>query len=182
MSCPRYYTHSVVTYNSLDCCFDLFNASKHYCYIIHDRDKTDEHIHVLCTFDVQRSIKAVRNLVVGEQNTFSQECKDVEALLEYWTHDNEPDKEPYPRSSIQYDDEKYWKKRIKDVDDAEDKNVMFINDLLDDKMTLAFMAKKYGRDFIRNVKAYMNFRKLLKAEEKYQRKGDDYESIYFDSF
>lgn len=181
MSTPRFYTHSVVTYNPIECCFDLLNVCNHYAYIVHDRDPTDTHIHILCSFSIQKSIKAVRKLVVGEQNTFSQECEDVEALLEYFTHDNEPDKVPYPKENIVYDNESYWKKRIKDVDSSSDKNEMFVNDLMADDMTLLFMAKKYGRDFIKNVKSYLLFRKLLVIENDFNRKGVDYESINFEN-
>lgn len=177
MACARFYTHSVITYNSIDCCFDLLNASKHYAYIIHDRDKTDTHIHILCTFSREKSITAVRKLVNGNQNTFSQECRDVEDLLDYFTHDNEPDKERYSTDSIVYDNIDYWKKRIKDVDIAEDKNEMFIEDLMSKDMTLEFMAKKYGRDFIKNCKHYMHFRLLLKNEREFNCKGDDYDNV-----
>lgn len=179
MSCLRFYTHSIVTYNSLDCCFELFNQAKHFAYIIHDRDKTDEHIHILATFSREKSFTAVRKMVIGEQNTFTQECRDVESLLDYFLHDNEPDKERYSPESIYYDDEVYWKKRVNDGEVNVDKNDMFVDDLMSPEMTVNFMARKYGRDFIKNYRSYLEFRKLLSAELTFNRKGDDYNNVDF---
>lgn len=137
MSCQRFYTHSIVSYASLDECVVLLQKAKHYAYIVHDKDSTDKHIHILATFSTMQSVTAVRKLVVSSQNTFSQECKDVEALLVYFTHVNEDnEKFKYSSRDIQFDDYDYWRKRINAGEVVESANDMFVDDLLSEKCHL----------------------------------------------
>ena len=165
MSCQRFYTHSIVSYATLDECVPLLQKSKHYAYIVHDKDVADKHIHILATFSTMQSITAVRKLVVSSQNTFSQECKDVEALLDYFTHENEEnEKFKYSKRDIGYDDYEYWRKRINNGEVVESANDMFVDDLLSEKMSLEFMARKYGRDFMKNYKSYLDFRREVLFE------------------
>lgn len=89
MSGDRFYTHSIVTYAAFDELFDLLQACTHYAYILHDKDITDCHFHIIAYFTIPKTISAVRKLVKSSQNTFSQKVKQVDGILTYLTHEEE---------------------------------------------------------------------------------------------
>lgn len=166
MSCERFYTHSVVSYAAFDELFLLLEACEHYAYIIHDKDATDYHTHLICYFSVPKTISAVRKLVRSDQNTFSQKVRQTDDLLTYLTHENEPDKHQYSRDQICFDNEEYWMKLSSEGLTEKTDNDKFVDDLLADDLDLVFMARKYGRDFMKNHKSYLEFRRLCQLELK----------------
>lgn len=167
----RYYTMAIVTYANQREIATLLETAKHYAYILHDRDKDrDPHYHLLVTFDLPRTFKAVRNMVASTQNTFTQSVKSsIGNVLTYFVHATDTaiadGKEPYDESEVIYDDEAYWRKRAlqdgeswKEERGDKDKNEQFLNDLLSRTFSVERMGIKYGRDFMKNFRAYKEFR------------------------
>lgn len=180
MSTQRFYTHAIVSYARLEELMPLFNQANHYCYILHDKDKTDVHYHIIATFPIQKSINAVRKMPASVSNTFSQPLDDVNKLLDYFTHKDEEGKAEYDASGIVYDDLSYWQKRMSSGDVDVPSNDMFVDDLLASTVTIEFMSRKYGRDFMKNYKTYMSLRKVINTERTLGRKGDDYNNVIFE--
>lgn len=177
----RYYTHAVVSYASLSELQPLIDTAKHYAYILHDRDEhRAPHYHLLITFSLQRSYESVRSLVVSDQNTFTQAVKtNVGNIFHYFVHATDSaiayGKAPYDESEVVIDDESYWKKRAlsegaswKDEKGKTEINKLFIDDLIDNKLTRKELGIKYGRDFIKNFRSYEQYRQAVYEEQYYE--------------
>lgn len=169
MACDRFYTHSIVTYAAFDELFDLFQACTHYAYIRHNKDTTDCHFHIIAYFTIPKTVSAVRKLVKSSQNTFSQKVKQVDGILTYLTHEDvSEEKFVYSKDDIVYDDKSYWDERLADGDVEKHPNDMFVDDLLADDLDLEFMARKYGRDFMKNYKNYLDFRSQVYISRRWK--------------
>lgn len=166
----RYYTHVIVSYaTEEEVVTGLLSKAKHWAYIVHDKDGTDKHVHAIVTFEQQKSFNWVRKQVISAngQNTFTEFVKgDVEDVLTYFTHKKETTKHKYSENEIVYSDEEYWRKRSKQDGREEDKNEAFVNDLLSEDYSVEKMARKYGRDFIKNFRAYGDAREYMLAERR----------------
>jgi hypothetical protein len=164
----RYYTHCIVSYASLEEVQPLLEQAKHYAYVLHDKVVEDSsngvHYHIIATFEREKSFAWVRKQVHSDQNTFTEPLKgDVEDMLEYFTHKNEPEKGQY-HDSIVYDDYEYWKRRARTGDKEENKNDTFVDDLISSDFSIERMSRKYGRDFIKNYKSYLDARNAILFE------------------
>ena len=156
------------SYNSpSDFDYGLSKAS-HWAYIYHDCDLYDDgslvapHYHILLHYDNARSGLAVLRDFVGKQNTFVQRADSPVACYEYLTHKNDLDKMQYPDSRIVSHNPVYWEHSLPSVRDRTQAD--FIEDLLsDDELDLVYMARKYGRDFIKNYRSYLDFRYEVRA-------------------
>lgn len=180
----RYYSFSLVTYNTKESDIQpLLDKANKWAWILHDKDKADPHIHIICTFKQNKSFEVVRKMVEGEQNTFVEPLRDKYKAFQYLTHENEDEeKAAYEESEVHCNDTSYFQKGLsKSVDNTE-----FVYDLLDSKMSLAEKIIKYGRDYARNFRTYEVLSKRLKfekhLEERIERgelielpeKGEDY--------
>ena len=159
----RFYSFKVVTYNTNESDFQpLLDKAFKWAWILHDKDKTDKHIHILCTFKQNKSFEQVRKMVEGEQNTFARKMEDKYQDFIYLPHSEDfPDKALYNETDIHSNDMSYFQRGCKKSVDNEE----FVLDLLDDKLTYRQKAIKYGRDYIRNYKIYENFARRIKQEE-----------------
>lgn len=166
----RHYTHSIVSYADLKVVRRTLSNPlvSHYAYILHDKDVDkygklrDPHYHIVATFKQAQSFKAVCNLFVSEQNTFAEKIKgELSDVIDYFTHKGIEEKYQYLEDDIIYSDKDYWSKRLDNGHDEVDKNEMFVNDLLSDDFDELTFAKKYGRDFIKNRRSYVEFRRTF---------------------
>lgn len=134
------------------------SKATHWAYIYHDMDNNEPHFHVLLHYDNARSGNAVLRDFVGWQNTFIERCHNGPVVCyEYLTHQNDPDKYQYSSERIISHNPVYWEHFIPDVRNRPEAD--FIEDLVySEKLDLVYMAKKYGRDFIKNHKSYLDFR------------------------
>lgn len=159
----RFYSFKVVTYNTEESAFQpLLDKAFKWAWILHDKDKTDPHIHILCTFKQNKSFEQVRNMVEGEQNTFARKMEDKYQDFIYLPHSEDfPDKALYNETDIHSNDISYFQRGCKKSVDNEE----FITDLLDKNMSYRQKAVKYGRDYIRNFRTYEKFIRFLRFEE-----------------
>lgn len=158
----RFYSFKIVTYNTTESDFQpLLDKAFKWAWILHDKDKTDPHIHILCTFKQNKSFENVRKLVQGNQNTFAQQMKDKYQDFIYLVHSEDFDKALYNESDIHSNDMSFFQRGCKKSVDNEE----FVVDLLDKDMTYRQKAIKYGRDYIRNFRTYENFARRVRMEE-----------------
>ncbi len=164
----RYYSFSLVTYNVNESDIQLLlDKAFKWAWILHDKDKADNHLHVLCTFKQNKSFEVVRKMVKGEQNTFVEPLRDKYKAFQYLTHQNEDEeKASYAESEIHCNDISYFQKGLSKAVNNEE----FIIDLLDNNMTDYEKGCKYGRDYIRNIGAYKRFASLIRFEKKIKEK------------
>lgn len=144
----------------------------HWAYIYHDRDYKDDgtlkepHYHIVARYSNFRTGFAVLKDFVGNQNSFCEKCKSLQASYDYLTHKNEPDKTLYDDIEIVHHNPVYWESFIPSVRDRT--SLDLVEDLLSESaLDLREMAKKYGRDFIKNYKAYLDFRETVKYHPKH---------------
>lgn len=151
------------------------SKATHWAYIYHDCDVNDNgelkepHWHILLNFDNARSGNAVLKDFVGYQNTRAYNMDETSPIerYEYLTHLNDPDKYQYSSSRIVCDNPVYWEHFLPSVRDRTQAD--FIEDLLqDEELDIVYMARKYGRDFIKNYKSYMEFRNEVIIRERFK--------------
>lgn len=171
----RFYSFKVVTYNTDESNFQpLLDKAFKWAWILHDKDKTDPHIHILCTFKQNKSFEQVRKMVEGEQNTFARKMEDKYRDFLYLPHSEDfPDKALYNETDIHCNDLGFFQRGAKKTVDNEE----FVTDLLDSNMTYKQRAIKYGRDYIRNFRTYTKFAKMLRMEENFLSKIENGEVV-----
>lgn len=187
MATERHYTHSIVSYASLDEIRRLLDQAKAWAYICHDKDKNedgkprDTHYHIVATFNNKKTFKWVCNQVVSTQNTFSEAVKgEIGDVIDYFTHKGFTDKFQYASEDIVYSDKAYWERRIGNCDTSqEDKNEAFVDDLLAVNFSVEAMGRKYGRDFIKNYRSYQAYRDRCLWERQRQalRESDEFKDF-----
>lgn len=178
--------HSVITYASIDELRPVLMSVKHYCYIEHNKDNNEPHKHLLLAYVHDKSANALLKELKGLslQNSFVEPIKKGSAMLEYLTHTNQPNKYQYSETDIVYDSKEYWLDIFVDEHEkmlalAEEKKQQeeakalsereFIDDLIESRLSHKEMAYKYGRDYIRNCRSYLEFKRLVEAEEEEAR-------------
>lgn len=174
----RLYTHCIVSYASIEELQPLLSRTKHHAYIKHwatDEDESNsEHYHIIATFEREKSFAWVRKQVKSEQNTFTEPLKgDIEDVLEYFIHGGKSGHgHKYEKDEIVYDDISYWQKRAGTGEKEEDKNEAFMDDLLASDFSVEKMCRKYGRDFAKNMRKYVECREyilIIERGEYYKR-------------
>lgn len=180
----RKYTWAIVTYASREEFQPLLDKARHWAYCLHDKDfvtndtgarvPKEPHTHIIATFEQNVSLSTVRGMVDSKQNTLAQEARtdSIRGLWKYLIHEgeNELEKHLYDESERICDDPEYWKRRAKDDLLQMVSQEQFYEDLLADDMSICEMGRKYGRDFIKNLDRYMNYRYKAKIERGYQER------------
>lgn len=160
---PR-YSYSLMTYAKPEEFARLLKVAKHWAWIFHNRDNKEPHYHIYVSFVTKKSPKQILEIIDSKQNTFWEGMKGTpQDLLTYFTHEKEVTKAQYEYSEIQFDDEKYWSKGA-DAENKENENQEFLEHLLK-KTSRREMARKYGKDYMKNYRAYEEFANMLQYEE-----------------
>lgn len=165
---------SLVTYADEDDFKFLLQACKHWAYIYHDKDGVEPHWHLLCVFQNARAFEGLKSLIRSNQNTFGEVIKStLEDLYKYLTHDKQTDKQLYDKSAVKCDDISFWENV---GDDEQNITDSLIDDILNG-LSLRVLARRYGRDFMKNWKFYFAYANLVREQEnggllKYEREAD----------
>lgn len=160
---PR-YSYSLISYAKPEEFDGLLKQAKHWAWILHNRDDSEPHYHIYVSFYTKKSPKQVLSMINSEENTFWEEMKGTpQDLLTYFTHEKEVNKHQYEFSEINFDDDKYWAKGA-EIENKENENNEFLEHLLK-KTNRREMAKKYGKDYMKNYRAYEEFARMLEYEE-----------------
>lgn len=165
---------SLVTYAGEDDFKFLLQACKHWAYIYHDKDDVEPHWHLLCVFQNARAFEGLKSLIKSKQNTFGEVIKStLEDMYKYLTHDQQTDKQLYDKSAVKCDDISFWENV---GDDEQNITDSLIDDILNG-LSLRVLARRYGRDFMKNWKFYVAYANLVREQEnggllKYEREAD----------
>lgn len=189
MENKRAYTWCVVTYAPYKEFEPLLDSAKHWAFCLHDQDfvilddstkkEKEPHTHIIVTFDREKSFKQVREMIVSDQNTLAQPIRNkdryskdsVRGAWRYLIHEGEDEtqKHLYEESKRICDDLQYWEHRVKEELDTFSKEDTFFEDLTStENFSITYMGRKYGRDFIKNMEAYLKFRNTASIETKYE--------------
>lgn len=174
----RYRSYSVQLYCDPNRWEQALSHAEHYAYILHDKDTSAKHYHLLLRFQNARTPSSLRKLFdldgLTEDTTINlQILEEKNAAFAYLTHSTpkaiEEGKYQYDPSAVVCDDVTYWR----DTKEAGEED--FLEDLLNPDYSARNMAVKYGRDYIRNYRRYEDFRAVVIADEarekaKHQRR------------
>lgn len=166
---------SLVTYASVVEFAPLLNQCEHSAYIYHDKDGVEPHYHILCVFKNPRALKGIQDTIKSDQNTLGEPVKSsLEEMYKYLTHERETDKVLYPKESVVCDSVSFWETLTAEEGAITDS---LIDDILQG-LPLRLLARRYGRDYMRNYKAYIAFAQLVDAQEHgavqaYQRYAEE---------
>mgnify|MGYP005788592293 FL=1 len=153
---------SLVTYASVAEFAPLLNQCEHYAYIYHDKDGVEPHFHILCVFKNPRALKGIQDTIKSDQNTLGEPVKSsLEEMYKYLTHERETDKVLYPKESVVCDSVSFWETLTAEEGSITDS---LIDDILQG-LPLRLLARRYGRDYMRNFNAYKWFAQLVYAQE-----------------
>ena len=153
---------SLVTYASVAEFAPLLNQCEHYAYIYHDKDGVEPHYHILCVFKNPRALKGIQDTIKSDQNTLGEPVKSsLEEMYKYLTHERETDKVLHPKESVVCDSVSFWETLTAEEGSITDS---LIDDILQG-LPLRLLARRYGRDYMRNYKAYIAFAQLVDAQE-----------------
>lgn len=178
----RSRNHSLITYLNKT---DIENVlQKHlidikdYAYICHDKDVSKQgtlkaiHFHIVLHLYNPKSTNVVRSWFYDTSlfsslkpipNTLSQPVIDIDGILDYLTHCNQPDKYQYDKSLIITNNLDWLDTPTED--DKDSKSYSIVQDILEG-CSMRQLAFRYGREFIINHKVYMDFASLILTEDK----------------
>lgn len=152
---------SLVTYATPDEFSLLLESALHYAYIRHDDDGVEPHYHVLLVFKNARAFDGLKSLIKSNQNTLGEVVKsDLRSMFDYLLHEDK-DKKQYSVDDVVSDDVDFWLSCSHDSDNTTDS-------LIDDILAgtpLRVLARKYGRDFMKNCPVYLHFARLVYSQE-----------------
>lgn len=174
----RFYSWGLIMYGNEEQVKKLCTEQcRNWAYALHDHDTKEDgtpkepHIHVVATFDQQKSFATVVRLCKSytEQNVMAEPIGDIGGAMAYLTHETEKavadGKYQYDREIVRYSSKDFYTKYVKGEEVSE--NEQFVEDLLcpENQFSVIKLAKRYGRDFIKNVRSYMDFRMMALAEQ-----------------
>lgn len=188
----KFYKWGLMSYADIEDIQNIIDIAKHWAYIKHDKDissNLDEngnqklvepHYHIVLILNSQMTLSAIRKRIGSDENTLGQELKFPKNLYDYLLHDEYTDKIRYSEKERFCDDINYWEnlkknERTTKKNDAEE----LIDDILKG-LSFREMARKYGRDYMRNYFDYTNYAKLVKEEDKLIEQKKEYEKIATD--
>lgn len=156
----QYFNWHISTYAKEEEFQELLNYVPHYAYILHDKDECEPHFHILLS-GVNISANAIKSRIHSEQNTRFSLMENRYNDFIYLTHDNIEDKFHYNKSEVVCDNLAFW--QLQTAETKEEKNEEFLNDLL--TLSKFQLAVKYGRDFMKNWRNYLEFAQIVSEEE-----------------
>lgn len=158
MKKDRFYRWSLVIYGNEEDVLKVCRASQHYAYILHDKDKKEPHWHLVCTFKIWKSLSSIKSIIDNGQNVLGEEIHDKQAAYRYLTHKDNPEKYQYEEEDVKSDNKEFWR-------GEEQGDVAELLDDIIDGMSFRDMAIKYGKDFVKNYRAYAHYAALVEAQE-----------------
>lgn len=153
-----------------------------YAYILHDKDidsngnKVTPHYHLVLQFPNPRTRHSVEKDFdlegLTEDTTINfQKCKSLGAIVGYLTHKTnaclEAKKHIYSYDEVVSNDLGYFIGKCNDVEEVTVETM--IDDINSNEFTYRRLASKYGRDFIKNARQYIDYAHKCEEEEARQR-------------
>lgn len=168
----------------------MLNEKKPYIkgvsYIYHDKDTNTPHTHIAIELKRSRKGQAIIRWFKGLKdskgefaNTFGEEVISVSALHDYFKHEDDESvkagKHQYTEEDIKviegipnaWDYETAWEKAEAQAE-AKEQKADEVEQMLDDiinEVPAREMARRYGRDFMKNASSYRKFASEVVLEE-----------------
>ena len=140
----------------------LENNIQKYAYILHDKDGVKPHWHIVTYTTNPRARNGIKELFPAEQTTLIERIKvSRKKVFEYLTHKNEKDKHQYTAEEVKTNDAEFWEK-----DEAENKSTDSLIDDIIAGVPFRELARRYGRDYIKNYTTYNHFASMVAAQEQ----------------
>lgn len=162
MANPRFRNFCFISYTFKDTNFEKYINDHSICYfsfILHDRDIKDggvlkePHYHTVVRYSnpvsFQRALNDFKTLCEG--TVLCEVCQDLAKSVDYLIHKNDLDKYQYPISEVST----FGNFVVKSIEGG-DANAEFLYDLF--VLSSIDMARKYGRDYIKNYNSYNAFK------------------------
>ena len=155
----RLYSWSLITYGTEEEIKRICNEAQHYAYIYHGAEEGKEpHYHILATFKTWKSLTSLKVILNNGQNILGQKLIDKLAAYRYLTHKDNPEKVQYNDEDIRSDNKTFW------GEEEKEDTIQMLEDIIN-KVSYRDMARKYGKDFIKNFESYRYYAELMKFEE-----------------
>lgn len=154
----------------------ITKAAKNWAYILHDKDGGEPHYHIIAVFKNARTEDGIRAIIPNTQQTRIEIIKNgIEACYRYLTHEDNPEKYHYSKDEIQSNGKKYFEEDKAENETAE----QIIEDILQG-LSLRELARRYGRDFMKNWRKYKEFAYYVMLQEDgikigYENMKENYE-------
>lgn len=181
----------------------LREKANKWCYIHHNLDTgVTPHYHVMAIFQNPTTLERIHDSVDSlyqkycDENAIEyrkqrmtatlQNPDDVFGSVGYYLHDNDDCKSKgkhlYDKAEIVCNSESYFLPHQRERPNPGEANEEFLNDLLNferkEQEQMRFMAKKYGRDYIKNYNSYTAFAYRLRELEYVEKSKCPAESVY----
>lgn len=156
----------------------VFSGAKTYAFITHDKDDKKEHNHFIVVYENAVSCKRfLTKFDIGTLQTYVTVCHNAKLCFDYMLHRDKKSidlgKHRYEASEVLSEDINYFdrfKGNDKEANRAktEKDNAKFLEDMLDKNLTYREKAIRYGRDYMKNFRAYEAFAYVVAEEENKQ--------------
>lgn len=146
---------------------------RYYATIYHDKDIDESgqpkppHHHIALILKTNRYIDQIRKWFESVEsdgetpiNCLAQATISNSAIIDYFTHKNEPTKYQYSADEIASNDITAFEDET-----AEDNTICIIDDLIQER-SLREMVKLYGRDFVFHYTQYESIANKIKSQDK----------------
>lgn len=157
----------------------LFQSTEHWAYVWHDKDEKEPHCHIIVRFRYNKTPTAFAKILLGIdnlQNWHFSALRDKYTAFDYLYHRDEKsiaeNKTRYNDGDVLTDDIAYFTRGGQSSRD----NLAFYNDLIENNLSHIEMARKYGRDYLKNIARYDEAKKTILDELK--PKTDDKECYF----
>lgn len=145
----------------------LFQSAEHWAYVWHDKDDKAPHCHFIVRFKYNKTPTAFARILRGidpKQNWHFSALRDKYHAFDYLHHRDEKSieqsKAHYSEGEVLTDDIAYFTRGGQSSRD----NQAFYLDLVEHNLSHVEMAKKYGRDYLKNLARYDEAKEILQAE------------------
>lgn len=168
----RYRMFHFSFYCKIDRFADIIQNAEHYAYILHDKDDSEPHYHLVVEYTEAKTLRSVMRRF--NYTDFTQDInikvtigRDRTALAYYLIHETadalKDGKYLYDKNELITDNYIWW---FSNHYRSKDEPNQFVDDLLNCKLTHREMAYKYGRDYIRNAHHYKSFVQMVATEDR----------------
>lgn len=144
----------------------LHEVFRSLAYIMHDKDTKEDgtpkevHWHVLGVTPEKHTAHSISYALAHfPSNVLVEACMNRARAWDYLIHKNDADKHQYSKQDIVYEAEAKRCFHGLHADNAE-----FLDDLA--SLSMRDLAKTYGRDYMKNFRAYNDFMQTMNAEER----------------
>ena len=144
---------------------------RYFAYILHDKDKLEDgqpkpkHIHLAVVLNSARTLRQITSRFIdidnNAGNAFGELTKSNKAIIEYFTHKNEPEKYQYSVNEIVSNNINYFN----EDETTEDNTYMIIEDILNGK-PLFDLIKIYGRELVYHYNQFKAVAEDIRAQEE----------------